>query len=93
VISAAAARARFGAILKRAEESDERFLIDNHGDPVAIIMGVRDYIRNIAPTPDAYKAIREDARRKGTSALSPRDIEREIAAVRKDRGKNKKPAA
>jgi prevent-host-death family protein len=94
VVSAVTARARLGAILKRAE-SDERFLVDHRGDPVAIIMGVRDYLRNVAPAPAAFRAIREDARRKGTSVLTARDIEREIAAVRRDKAKrkNKKPAA
>jgi len=46
-------------------------------------MSVKDYIKNIAPTPPANRAIREDARRKGASALSMRTIDREIAAVRR----------
>jgi|GEM_PF-2447545 len=46
-------------------------------------MSIKDYIKNIAPTPPAYRAIREDARRKGASGLSMRTIDREIAAVRR----------
>ena len=90
VISALTARTQFGQILKRASERDERFLVDRRGQPSVIIMGIRDYIKNIAPTPPAYRAIREDARRKGTNKLSMREVDREIAAVRRQR-QAKKP--
>jgi prevent-host-death family protein len=83
VISALTARTQFGQIMKRAGKGDERFLVDRRGEPTVIIMSVKDYINNIAPPPEAYKASREDARRKGVSSISMRDIEREIAAVRK----------
>lgn len=57
-------------------------MIEREGVPKVIIMSIRDYVRNIAPTPAAYKSSRDEAKRKGTSALSMRDIDREIAAVR-----------
>ena len=85
VISALTARTQFGQILKRASERDERFLVDRRGQPSVIIMGIKDYIKNIAPTPPAYRAIREDARRNGANKLSMREIDREIAAVRRQR--------
>jgi prevent-host-death family protein len=85
VISALTARTQLGQILKRASERDERFLVDRRGQPSVIIMSVKDYIKNIAPTPLAYRAIREDARRKGANDLSMREINREIAAVRQQR--------
>ena len=65
-------------------------LVDRRGEPAVIIMRIRDYIKNIAPTPAAYKAIRDEAKRKGTSSLSMRDIDREIAAVRASRTKTTK---
>jgi len=83
VISALTARTQLGQILKRATESDERFLVDRRGQPSVIIMSIKDYIKNIAPTPPAYRAIREDARRKGANELSMREINREISAVRR----------
>jgi hypothetical protein len=56
-------------------------------------MSVKDYIKNIVPTPAAYAAMREEAKRKGTSVLSAREIEREIAAVRRPQEKKRnKPA-
>jgi prevent-host-death family protein len=94
VISALTARTQLGQILKRAAEKDERFLVDRRGRPSVIIMSIRDYIKNIAPTPSAYRAIRQEARRKGAASLSMREIDREIAAVRKQQAKKRsKPPA
>jgi len=90
VISALTARTQLGQILKRASKGNERFLVDRRGQPSVIIMGIKDYIRNIAPTPAAYEAIRADAKRKGTSSLSMREIDREIAAVRREQFRKKK---
>ena len=70
VVSALTARAQLGQILKRASEGDERFVVDRRGKPSVIIMSVRDYIRTIAPTPPALRAIQQDAKRKGTAKLS-----------------------
>jgi prevent-host-death family protein len=89
VISALTARTQLGQILKRASEKDERFLVDRRGQPSVIIMSIKDYIKNIAPTPPAYQAIRQDANSKGTSLLSMREIDREIAGVRKQQAKKK----
>ena len=90
VVSALTARTQLGQILRRATEKDERFLVGRRGEPSVIIMSIKDYIRNIAPTPPAYQAIREDARRKGASSLSMREIDREIAAHRRERAKKSK---
>jgi prevent-host-death family protein len=94
VISALTARTQLGQILKRAAEKDERFLVDRRGQPSVVIMSIKDYIKNIAPTPPAYQAVRQDAKSKATSLLSLREIDREIAAVRKQQAKKKsKPSA
>ncbi len=94
VISALTARTQLGQILKRAAEKDERFLVDRRGQPSVIIMSIKDYIKNIAPTPVAYQAIRQDAKNRGASLLSLREIDREIAAVRRKQAiKKSKPSA
>src|SRR5450755_968208 len=80
VVSALTARTQLGQILKRASEKDERFVVDRRGKPSVIIMSVRDYIRNIAPTPAAYRAIRQEAKKKGSSSLSMREIDRMASA-------------
>ena len=46
-------------------------------------MSIRDYIKNIAPPTAGTRAIREDAKRKGTSGLSMREIDRVVATVRR----------
>jgi len=94
VVSALTARTQLGQILKRATESDERFVVDRRGKPSVIIMSVRDFIRNIAPTPAAYQAIRQDAKRNGRSSLTTREINAEIAACRQGSKKTRNhPAA
>lgn len=89
VVSALTARTQLGQILKRASEKDERFVVDRRGEPSVIIMSVRDYIRNIAPTPAAYRAIRQEAKKQGSSLLSMSEIDREIAAHRRQTRKNR----
>ena len=84
IISAVTARTQLGQILKRAGEGDERFLVDRRGEPAVIIMSIKDYINTIAPPTAATQAIRKDARRKGTSTASMREIDRVIAAVRRE---------
>ena len=94
IISAVTARTQLGQILKRAEEGDERFLVKRAGEPAVIIMSIKDYLSNVAPTPEPYKAVRQEAKRKGVSKLSMREIEREISTVRKGReGKQTKHPA
>jgi len=85
VISALTASTQLGQILKRASEQDERFVVDRRGQPSVIIMGIKDYIKNIAPTPAAYQSLRDEAKRNGTSSLSVREIDREIAAARREK--------
>jgi len=46
------------------------------------------YIRQVAPTPPELEAIREDAKRKGTDKLTMAQINREVAAVRRQGKKN-----
>src|ERR1700675_3968814 len=84
VVSALTARTQIEQILKRASEKDERFVVDRRGKPSVIIMSVRDYIRNIAPTPPALRAIQKEEKGKGTGTLSMAQIDREIAAVRRE---------
>ena len=53
----------------------------------SVVLDVREYIRQLAPTPLPYQAIREDARRKGSDKLSTQQIDREVVAVRQRRDK------
>lgn len=48
-----------------------------------------DRLRAIAPTPPALKAMQEEAKRKGTDKLTMREINAEIAAVRRQQQRKK----
>ena len=85
VISALAARTQFGQIMRRARKDNTRFVVDRRGEPQVVIMGIRDFLKNIAPEKKVLAAIRASARKKGASRFSLRDINREIRAYRKER--------
>ena len=58
----------------------------------SVILNLREFISQIAPTPPALRAMQEDAKRKGTDKLSMAEIDREVAAVRRRHsGKKKQP--
>lgn len=85
VISALAARTQLGQIMRRARLEQARFVVDRRGEPQIVIMGIKDFLRTIAPEKKILAAIRADARRKGKDKLSLREINREIRAYRRER--------
>lgn len=85
VVSALTARTQFGQIMRRAQQKNERFIVDRRGEPAVVIMSVNDYIDTFAPTPAWLKAIGAEAKRKGLNQLTMRQIDAEIAAVRRER--------
>ena len=82
VVSALHARTNFGKLLRRIEEERRSLVIEKRGTPRAILLSIRDYIRLAAPEPEVLKAIGEESKRKGTDALSSRQIDRIIKAAR-----------
>jgi prevent-host-death family protein len=82
VISALAARTQFGQILRRARQLQERFVVDKRGEPQVVIMGVKDFLKTVAPEPEVLAAIRAEARRSKRNRLTLPQINREIAAFR-----------
>jgi len=85
VITALTARTQFGQILRRASRQHERFIVDRRGNPEVVIMGLKDFLKTIAPEPELFRAIRNEAKRNKTSKLTSRQIEREITAYRRER--------
>jgi prevent-host-death family protein len=83
VVSALTARTQLGQILKRTAQKNERFVIDRRGEPVAVIMSIKDYVDTIAPAPKELRAMQQQAKRAGTSKLSMCQIDRIIAEVRR----------
>jgi len=85
VVSALAARTQFGQIMRRAKKGRERFIVDRRGEPQVVIMGIEDFLRNVAPEPGVLAAIRAASKQAGTDKISMREIDQEISAYRKER--------
>lgn len=86
-ITAATARTRFGQIIDRAVDRNERFLVERNGEPSVLIISVADFIRTVAPPPKWLMDIQDEARRKGVDKLALPEIDAEIKAARRDRRK------
>jgi prevent-host-death family protein len=87
VVSALHARTNFGRLLRRIEEERRSLVIEKRGTPRAILLSLRDYVRLAAPEPEILRAIGEESRRKGTDALTSRQIDQVIKAARSKKSK------
>jgi prevent-host-death family protein len=85
VVSTLAVRTQFGQIVRRARNGETCFVVNKRGEPQVVIMGVRDFLKAIAPEKPVLAAIRAAARRSGRNKLSMRTIDREIRAYRRER--------
>jgi len=84
VVSALTARTQFGQIMKRATQKNERFVVGRRGEPSVVIMSVKDYMDTFAPPPQELRAMQATAKRTRANRLSPSQIGKIVAAVRKD---------
>lgn len=84
IVSALDARTQLGQILRRVKNNGERFVIDRRGEPQAVIMSLDDYVDAIAPPPTWLKKLWAASERRGTDRLTVRQINAEIAAVRRE---------
>ncbi len=82
-IDAHLARTQLGQIMDLATRNNERFVVDRRGEPAVVIMSVQDFIRTAAPPPDWLQKAWAGAKRRGLDALTPDDIDAEIAAHRR----------
>ena len=85
VASALLAHTRFGQILKRATQKNERFVVGRRGAPSLVIMSGRDYMRSFAPAPEELRAMQATAKRTGADRLTACRVNRIVAAVRRER--------
>ena len=84
IVSALTARTQFGQIIRRATQKNERFLVGRRGEPSVVIMSMQDYMQTFAPPPPEMLAMQETARHTKTNRLTPGQINRIIATVRKE---------
>ena len=89
MVSALTARTQLGQILERVKSKNERFIIGRRGQPQAVVMSIEDYIDIVAPAPDWLKSAWAESEKNGTDKLTMRDIDREIAEVRKEASRRK----
>jgi prevent-host-death family protein len=84
IVSALTARTQFGQIIKRATQKNERFVVGRRGQPSVVIMSVKDYMETFAPAPEELRAMQATAKRAKTNMLTPGQINRIVATVRKE---------
>jgi prevent-host-death family protein len=87
VVSAVRARADFGKLLRRVEDERGSLVIERRGTPKAVLLSIRDYVRLAAPEPDVLRIVGEESKRKGTDALTSREINRIIKRARAQKSK------
>lgn len=83
VVSALTARTQLGQIIKRATQTNERFLVGRRGEPSVVIMSVKDYMKTFAPAPKEMVALQAAAQKSGASKLTPGQINRIVSTVRR----------
>ena len=89
VVSALHARTNFGRMLRRVADERRSLVIEKRGTPKAVLLSIRDYVRLAAPEPEVLRLIGEESRRKGTSTLGSRQIDRIIKATRAQKPKRR----
>ena len=87
VVSALHARTHFGRLLHRVEKDRHSLIIEKRGTPRAILMSIKDYVRLAAPEPEVLRLLGQESKRKGTDALTSRQIDQVIKAARSNESK------
>lgn len=84
LVSALTARTQFGQIIRRPTEKNERFVVGRRGKPSVVIMSVGDYMKSFAAAPQELRAMQATAKRTGANKLTPGQINRIVATVRRE---------
>lgn len=87
VVSALRARANFGKLLQRVEDESRSLVIEKRGTPKAVLLSIRDDVKLAAPEPEVLRVLGEESKRKGTHAITSRQIDRIIRSARARRKK------
>ena len=85
VVSALHARANFGKLLDRVDKEGRSLVIEKRGNPRAVLLSIRDYVRLAVPEPEILRIIGEQSQRKGTHRLTSKQIDAEIRAARRSK--------
>ena len=85
IVSVSAMRERLEEVLREVTEHGQRIVIEDGGEPQAVVIGIDDYRKILAPAPEWLQAAWREAERAGTSNISMEEIDAEIAASRRER--------
>jgi hypothetical protein len=69
--------------MTRAVKHNDRFLVERNDEPAVLILSVADHVKTLAPAPDWLNASWYSAKRHGLDKLTPKEIDSEIAASRR----------
>ncbi len=87
VVSALSLRTNLGKILRRLDVERRSLVIEKRGTPAAVLLNIRDYVKLAAPEPEVLKIIGDEAKRNKTAAMTSRQIDQVIKAVRLEKKK------
>jgi len=69
-------------LLQRIEEGAQSSVIEKRGTPKAVLLSIRDYVKLAAPEPEVLTVLGEESTRKGTHAITSRQIDGIIRSAR-----------
>ncbi|OPX19069.1 MAG: hypothetical protein BZ151_11230 [Desulfobacca sp. 4484_104] len=87
LIDALTVRTRFGEIMETVEQEQVRFVVSRRGKAKLVILGIRDYLRNIIKKPEVLVQLQLEAKEAGQDTIADAEIDAEIAAARQAQGK------
>jgi prevent-host-death family protein len=85
IVTALDVRIHFGKLLRQVEGNGRSLVIEKRGSPRAVLLSLRDYVRLAAPEPEVLQIIGRESKQKGTSRLSPKQIDSIIRAARRSK--------
>lgn len=83
-LSVVKARDQFEQLVDRAGGDGERFFVGKRGGPRVVIIGEREYLSGFASDREFIAMSRAAAVKRGANKITPREIDEEIAAYRRE---------
>jgi prevent-host-death family protein len=87
IVTALDARANFGKLLRRVEDEGRSLVIEKRGNPRAVLLSIRDYVRLAVPEPEVLRIIGRESKQKGTNRLGAKQIDQIVRAARKSKNR------
>ena len=88
LIDALSVRTRLGEVMKEAEQENTRFLVSRRGKPAVVILGVKDYLRNIVKKSELLAEVQLGAEKAGLDKMTAKEIDSEIRSYRRAKKQN-----